>query len=254
MGLAVLPPDVNESRRAWTGKDRELRIGLMQVKGLKEAALAAVIRVRQDGAYASLEDFLARVPIDPSDVRLLVRAGALDRIGNPPRTRPEMMWRTKLREAGRGKTRERGQLSLFPEVAPDVLPARVPDYDEEEMLVQEVDTLGFLASRHPLTLYADALRRVRTVAAKDLARHVGKRVTMVGWWVTGKVVQTKKGEPMEFVSFEDTSEIYETTFFPEAYAKFCRMLSHARPYLLTGKVEEEFGAVAVTVETLRFLQ
>jgi len=31
------------------------------------------------------------------------------------------------------------------------------------------------------------------------------------------------------------------------------MLSHTRPYVLRGKVEEEFGAVTVTVKELRFL-
>jgi len=43
---------------------------------------------------------------------------------------------------------------------------------------------------------------------------------------------------MEFVSFEDTTALYETTFFPEAYGKFCHMLSYTRPYVLKGKVEE----------------
>src|SRR3989454_1708106 len=67
------------------------------------------------------------------------------------------------------------------------------------------------------------------------------------------VVTTKDDEPMEFISFEDTTAIYETTFFPRAYARFCSMLTTARPYLLRGKVEEDFGAVTVTVDDLTFL-
>jgi DNA polymerase III alpha subunit len=47
-------------------------------------------------------------------------------------------------------------------------------------------------------------------------------VTLIGWWVTGKTVQDKNGRPMEFVTFEDTSAIYDATFFPKAYEKFCR--------------------------------
>jgi DNA polymerase III alpha subunit len=75
----------------------------------------------------------------------------------------------------------------------------------------------------------------------------------VGWLVTGKVIDTKRGEPMEFVSFEDTTALYETTFFPEAYRKFCHMLSYTRPYVLRGKVEEDFGSISLTVSELGFL-
>jgi error-prone DNA polymerase len=58
---------------------------------------------------------------------------------------------------------------------------------------------------------------------------------------------------MEFISFEDTTAIYETVFFPEVYRKFCRMLSNARPYLLRGLVEEDFGAISLTVKHIEFL-
>jgi len=58
---------------------------------------------------------------------------------------------------------------------------------------------------------------------------------------------------MEFISFEDTTAIYETVFFPKVYRKFCRMLSNARPYLLRGLVEEDFGAISLTVRHIEFL-
>jgi len=113
-------------------------------------------------------------------------------------------------------------------------------------------------SRHPLTLYREhlaALRRSGTVPvrAEALKEHVGRRITTVGWLISGKVVTTKDDEPMEFISFEDTTAIYETTFFPRAYERFCGMLTTARPYVLKGKVEEDFGAVAMTVEEAVFL-
>ena len=40
---------------------------------------------------------------------------------------------------------------------------------------------------------------------------------------------------MEFVTFEDTSAIYDATFFPKAYEKFCQKLNRQSPYLLKGK-------------------
>jgi error-prone DNA polymerase len=170
-----------------------------------------------------------------------------------------MMWRWALWN-GERRPAERvpGVSTLFmdavAEEAPAV-PAGLGDYDPRKVLSDEVATLGFLISRHPLTLYRETIGRIRNVVpARDLRAHTGRRITTVGWLVTGKVVDTRKGEPMEFVSFEDTTALYEATFFPGAYRRFCHMLSHTRPYVLRGKVEEDFGSISMTVSDLRFLR
>ena len=58
---------------------------------------------------------------------------------------------------------------------------------------------------------------------------------------------------MEFVSFEDTSAIFDATFFPKVYERFCQKLTRHRPYLLKGRVEEEFGVATLNVEWVEFL-
>lgn len=103
------------------------------------------------------------------------------------------------------------------------------------MLRQELEALGLLVSCHPLLPYRKQLVRLQRIEAAELKNWAGRYVTLVGWWVTGKVVQTHKGQPMEFITFEDTSASYDTTFIPRAYARFCRKVSRARPYLLKGK-------------------
>jgi len=250
MGLTVLPPDVNRSRKEYWGKDRTLRVGLMQLKGLRQAGLEALVEARKQRPFASLEDLLGRVDIDPSDVKILIKAGAMDGIAHGA-TRPEMIWQTLAWHETKAARRAVAR-SLFQDI-PAVTPPRVPAYSTRTVLEHELETLDFLVSRHPLTLYREPLSRLRHVRAADLAAHVGRRVTTVGWWVTGKVVTTREEEPMEFISFEDTSALYETTFFPQTYARFCHMLNRSRPYVLSGLVEEDFGAVTLTVDNVRFL-
>jgi len=231
--------------------------------------MAALIEERtRRGPFRSLEDLLRRAPIDRSDARLLIRGGACDRIGLPPQDegtetappagpafRPRLHWRLLAWEAaGRGR-RGRAPELFPPDPAP---PPKARPYDDAKLLRDEVETLGFLVSRHPLTLYRDAVLALRRsgealVRGADLGRHAGRRVSAIGWLVTGKVVSTKDEQPMEFISFEDTTAIYETTFFPRAYARFCHMLTTARPYLLRGTVEEDFGAMTVTVDDVAFL-
>jgi DNA polymerase-3 subunit alpha/error-prone DNA polymerase len=72
-------------------------------------------------------------------------------------------------------------------------------------------------------------------------------VRIAGLLITGKVVHTKHGDPMEFLTFEDETGLVETTFFPKAYHRFCSILDRSSPFILYGKVEEDFGAVTMTV-------
>jgi error-prone DNA polymerase len=246
MGLSVLPPDINASERVYTGRGRGLRIGLMQVQALKQETLERLLAERvRDGAFCSFGDFLRRVDPHPSDAARLVRCGAFDSVAGDV-TRPALLWELKAWEARRRPG------TLFEPDLPSL--PHPPQYDERRLLCDEVETLGFLASRHPLALYRSAMRRRRSVPGRDLARHAGREITAIGWLVTGKIVSTRRGEPMEFLSFEDTTAIYETTFFPEAYARFCSLLTRSRPFVLRGRVEEDFGAVTLTVRDARPLK
>jgi len=250
MGLRVLLPDVNESRKAYWGKNKTIRVGLMQLKGLKETALHKILDERGKKPFVSFDDFLCRLNMDVADMKIVIKAGAVDSISGGA-TRPEMIWKALAWHEARASRRPVVK-SLFQDM-PVVVPPSVPQYSARTVLEHELETLDFLISRHPLTLYTQPLSKLRYVKGADLHRHVGKRVTTVGWWVTGKLISTKDDEPMEFISFEDTSAIYETVFFPEAYARFCHILNRSRPYVLTGVVEQEYGVVTLTVDSVRLL-
>jgi error-prone DNA polymerase len=46
----------------------------------------------------------------------------------------------------------------------------------------------------------------------------------------------------------------ETTFFPDAYRRFCHMLDRHRPYLLSGMVDENWGVVTLTVDGVEMIK
>ncbi|MGD8687499.1 MAG: hypothetical protein PVH15_12065, partial [Syntrophobacterales bacterium] len=162
--------------------------------------------------------------------------------------RPQMLWRFY----GEGRDKAVGDsFSLLPNGAVSVEWPQVRDYDRSTKLSHERETLGFMLSVHPLKeIYISGRKIVR---ANQLSRYVGRRVTLAAWSITGKEVLTKKGDPMEFVSFEDETAIFETTFFPKAYQRFCQILDMNRAYLITGRVEEQYETVSVNVEHVRRL-
>jgi DNA polymerase-3 subunit alpha/error-prone DNA polymerase len=249
LGLEVLPPDVNASEARWTGRQAALRVGLLSIKGLSAETRERIVVCRKGRAYAGLGDFLERVRPDAAEWRALVHCGALDGLA-PGAGRGELLWEAARRRQARPTAgRAARSRSLFEAPGAEDRNPRLPPDDARERLRREFAVLGFLCDRHPMELYADAVQRAGAFKAVDVPRRVGKRVRFAGWLITGKVVETKKGEPMEFLTFEDETGLVEATFFPAAYRRFCHLLDRERPYLLSGKVDEDWGAVTLTVET-----
>ncbi len=247
LGLTVLAPDVNCSNIRWAGEGRALRVGLLSVKGLSEGTQSRIVNERNRRLFHGMEDFLLRAAPHEDEARQLVRCGALD-VFSPGRSRAQLTWVLSRRETVR--RRKSGDSLLFGDTFGEAdipMPVLPPD-DETARLRGEFSVLGFLCDRHPMTLFADAAKRSGSTPAKDIRKHVGRRVRIAGWLITGKKVRTKRGDTMEFLTFEDDTGIVETTFFPDTYERFCHLLDRGRPYLLSGRVEENWGAVTLTVE------
>ncbi|TNF45970.1 DNA polymerase III subunit alpha, partial [bacterium] len=109
MGLTVLPPDINTSEYHYTGRGKQIQMGLMQISGLSKKAVDGLIRERQEtGFYGSFTSFLARTPLDPADAKLLVKAGCFDGLEGRER-RPALIWEvlnhshTRRQRVGKGQ-------------------------------------------------------------------------------------------------------------------------------------------------------
>ncbi len=251
MGLTILPLDINQSELQYTGQQDALRVGLMQIKGLSAKLVEKLLRIRaQVQVFDDFTHFLHTVKPDPADAALLIKSGCFDAL-ELHATRPQLLWKLHHWHSQRQKQNES---SLFAE--PPAADASLPkptNYDEQTVLQHELDCLGFLLSRHPLSLYEKAVTKLAYVRACDLHHHIGENVQTIGWLITYKMSSTKNKELMEFISFEDTTAIYETIFFPQTFSKYAHMMNQSRPFLLTGRVEEQFGALSLTVTEVNYL-
>ncbi len=272
MGLTVLPPDINASEFRCTGRDREVRIGLQFVKGLSAEGAERVLRSRQlDGSkqwavdseksavkarvnaycllstahcrpFTSIFDLQHRTGIGPDDLRALIKVGALDSIADGW-SRPMMLWMVDT-----GVQRGPARADWFSHLPP-AIPV-LKNYAPERRRREEYAALGFVTDTHPMRLHEDDLVRFRLCPSTELPRHVGKYVLMAGMLTTAKPVHTIKDEPMEFATFDDGHGLIETVLFPRVYRERGHVLFDQGPFLFRGKVEEEFGAVTVTVTHL----
>lgn len=60
-GIAILPPDVRESRKHFTYVDESaIRFGLAAIKGVGSGPIESILNAREDGPFTGISDFLKR--------------------------------------------------------------------------------------------------------------------------------------------------------------------------------------------------
>ncbi len=189
-GVPLLPPCINRSGADFSieetaGGTLAVRYGLGALKGVGEAAMAALVAEREaHGPFRSIADFVAR--LDPRQLNrrqfeVLAAAGAFDAL-EPNRARL-CAGADRLLAAAQAaaRARETGQAALFgssddPEPVP--LPPAKP-WSQVERLMREHAAFGFHVSGHPVDSHAPVLvergvRPGRTVL--ELTGEPGTRV------------------------------------------------------------------------------
>jgi error-prone DNA polymerase len=244
--LRVLPPDVNQSEIRWTGHGEVIRVGLLSIKALSGKTRDKIISERKKSPFSDLSDFLDRVCPEEPEVRVLIHCGALDQL-QEKQSRVALLWELSARQ--NSPRQKQTTYALFPGQSTNDMPLPLfPPENEQARLRREFSVLGFLCDRHPMTLYDHVLKNIGIIKAGQIPQFINKQIRFAGWLITGKTVHTKHGDPMEFLTFEDDTGIVETTFFPKAYNRFCHILDRGRPYILTGTVDQDWGAVTLTVK------
>jgi error-prone DNA polymerase len=245
LGLRLLPPCVNASREEFWGAGREIRVGLMQVKGLSEEAIASILEARRAaGPFRNLADFLARVRVSQAEAAALVRCGAMDALGS---TRPRLLWELELRMGG--DARAAALVAQIPDLA---------EYEAPHRMRAELEILEMTLEAHPFALFGEALERVRRLrpvaSSARLREREGQEIYLLGWKVTSKRTTTVDDEPMCFVTFSDEDGRFEASFFPEVYARCALELVRGMgPFLVKGRVEISFGVAEVVASHVKLL-
>jgi DNA polymerase III alpha subunit len=268
-GIAMRLPSVNYSRMEYTAEDdgdgkRALRVGLMQVKGLRAETIAAILRAREEGGkFQSLEDFLRRVPVERDEIESLIKCGTFDEMGDEVNddarkmTRPELLWRWNFLQADKSvQARASVAIGAGQAFLPVVFAAKekngqtrmsVPQYTLEQKLRYEREILEVCVSGHPL----DFLPRNGEAWSDELPGLRGKRVTLCGWVVTYRHVGTKNYRNMMFVTLEDQRGVYEVVLFPDAYDRYGRLVFETRTMRVTGRVEQDGQIKGEKLEALK---
>jgi DNA polymerase-3 subunit alpha len=264
--IAILPPDVNESLWLFNVIGDTIRFGLGAVKGVGEGAVEEIVRERtENGPFKGFVDFCERVNLKSINKRVmesLIKVGAFDSCEKYNRkTLLENMEFIVAYAEKKQEDKLNGQTSLFDmggtsENTEEQLQINEsPEFDEKQKLSLEAELLGIYVSGHPLMRFKDIMGKLTSMNLAQIQElptvtkpegynprmgdenDPSKRSVVIAGMITeSKIILTKKGDKMAFVTFEDLNGKIECLFFPKIFAEFQHFLTGDEPLIMSGFV------------------
>ena len=272
MGIAILPPDVNEGEGNFTTASGGIRYGMSAIKGLGENVTDAIVRDREErGPYKSLTDLIERLSgsINKKGLEALIKSGALDGLSGTRREKMAVYEQVLDSISHEKHSKMAGQLSLF-DIAPNddlsTLEVKMPvlgEFDVETKLAFEKEMLGVYLSGHPLESYQDMLKSVCNATSLDFAYDEeegmvnvapGKDYILGGIASVVNIKLTRNNQRMAFITLEDLVGSVEVIVFPRDFEKYRELIEEGRKYIISGKasLEENDAAKLIAGKIIPF--
>ncbi len=285
MDVTLQPPCINHSEVFFTvaaqagGKDSDgtehkngaIRFALGAIKGVGDEAMQALVEEREkNGPYKDIYDFVERQNPEFCNRRIveaLAKAGAFDEIYD---NRAEVAANVNVLLGLMQSTFEQknsDQTNLFGLGGDDDSDSvslsrpsleKTNQWDKFEKLKQELSSLGFYLSSHPLEAYNDVLKNVDGLieisTLEEKATAGGVIVKVAGVIAAKRIRKTKTGKRMAILHLSDRSGQDEIAVFPESYEAYADLIDANVPLLAHLSVALEDDRLRVSVERLENLE
>ena len=258
MGIAILPPDINQGEAGFSVDGNSIRYALTAIKGIGYSVIHQIVTERiAGGNYQSLEDFITRNmdgELNKRVIENLIKAGAMDGLGGNRKQFMSIYAQILDKIISERKHSMAGQMTLFDIVSDeqkeefDIRLPNVPDYGKEMRLAFEKEVLGIYISGHPLEEYESLWKKNITKLTTDflieeesgeMRAQDGAKAVIGGLISEKKIKYTKNEQVMAFLTVEDLVGSIEVIVFPKTYSKYGNLLNEDDKVLLSGRISGE---------------
>ncbi|MBN9383628.1 MAG: DNA polymerase III subunit alpha [Chitinophagaceae bacterium] len=268
MGLKVLGPDINESKKGFSVNQKgEIRVGLGGLKGVGEAAVEGIIAERtKDGSFSTIFDMIKRInqrTVNKKTLESLAYAGSFDCFAGLHRAQYFFMPPGDT-STGLEKIIKFGNVyqtnstqntnSLFGDLAmPEIAVPKLPNCEPwtlTELLDHEKDVTGMFMSGHPLDHFKFEITHYGITQlgeyneikdALGLQANPGKSYRLAGLVVDAQHRVSKTGKQFGSFTIEDYTGKTEFMLWSEDYARYSNYLEKGKNLFITGAFRLRFN-------------
>jgi error-prone DNA polymerase len=232
-GVETRAVDVNRSGWDNSLEDEHphlaLRIGLRQVDGFRAAWADAIVAVRGQGAFTSIEELARRATLPRRALRLLADADAFRSLGLDRRT---ALWEARRTPDGElplfaaAKARELGE-------EPD---AMLPAMPLSEHVAADYQVTRLSLKGHPMQFLRETFRREGVLSCREVSEaRNGRRAKVAGV----VLVRQRPGEGKAiFITLEDETGITNVLLWARTFEVQRRQVMASRLMVVEGEIQK----------------
>ena len=260
MNIRLLPPDVNASNADFTVDGKDIRFGLVAIKGIGWGLIEQLMAEREkSGPFRSFEEFCSRMTgkdLNKRAVENLIRAGCFDSLGYKRKQLLEVCGKVVDDAQSASRSNIDGQMDLFGGFGGETVQQPVmekyplPDVEEfsrQELMAMERETTGLYLSGHPMDEYREQVRKAGAVAIGGIVSDFqneegpqryadGQQVIIAGVVASSRTRTTKKNTLMSYINLEDDTGSIELLAFQRALDTGGGYVKDNAPLIIRGKI------------------
>ena len=244
--IDVVKPTINESEERYIVKDNKIIYPISNIKSVGAVVSRTIKTAKEEGKFLNIYDCFSRLyiaGIGKKTLEVLIYADVFKEFGY---NRATLIYNLD-------------SLFNYAELTKDIDPSLVmkPEIEEQVeyqnifLLEKEKEVFGFYLSSHPTTMYKKD--NPYCITLNNISQYFSKKVDTLILVYKIKVIDTKKGDKMAFITGSDETGTMDYTLFPKTYKEYSN-IQKGDLLKVRGNVERRLDQYQIIIEKIKNLQ
>ena len=245
--IDIRPPNINYSYAEFLPIGKTIYYALSAIKAVGYEAISNVVKERdKNGKFDSIPDLLNRVNsknLNKLQLEGLIKSGSLDVLDNNRKKLFENVPNfIKQSKSSDQENKEQDLLFDHNESSnhkQDRFSNLMEDWDQNEKIKKEFESIGFFVGEHPLKSNLSILKKYNVKSYLEIKNGEKnlKEAMISGTMISIQEKKTAKGNPYGILKFVDLSSMYELFIFSERLVENRKNLLVGNSFLIKVKKE-----------------
>lgn len=243
--IEVVKPTINKSSSRYIVENNQIIYPISNIKSIGSVVSDTIKKARSVGIFTDIYDCFSRLYIEglgKKNLETLIMADVFKEFNF---NRATLIYNLD-------------SLFNYAELTKDIDPSLVmkpdieiqPEYENTYLLEKEKEVFGFYLSTHPTTMYKKD--NPYCIPLNSVDKYFNKKVDTLVLVDKIKIINTKKGDKMAFITGSDETSTMEFTLFPKIYNEYIT-LEKGDLIKIRGNVERRLDQLQIIVEKIKFL-
>ena len=260
LNIDIKPPNINYSFAEFLPRNKTIYYALSAIKAVGYEAISNIVKERKkNGIFNSVSNFLSRTDsknLNKLQLEGLIKSGSLDILDENRKKLFEKVPDYIKQSKSSDQSNISNQNLLFSQELVeseniDTAEIAIVDWDQNEKIKKEFESIGFFVGEHPLKSNLGILKQYNVLSYVDFKNNKSKDAMIAGTLISIQEKKTAKGNPYAILKFVDLNSMFELFIFSERLIENRNNLLVGNSFLIKVKKEKnKEGIVRINLDSI----